>query len=1752
MTKVESSNDATSESQTLEASASDGGSRDSTPAPAETAVSVQLRRAHVEADGRLAVSFDVLANLVQVADGMPTWDFVSKQQNATLGIDYRPKWALADEPTAFLQTQDDAPDAQPVLVAFADPLTLGPTPLSPLELYTFSLLGAAHRCQGSVRLSVMDAQQNVLNTYSLSFDDQMPGGTDPARYKDLWREFITPPNAAWLGIVVEKQPGSATAKYPDSFLFFADPCLVRGPLGRDRGAVARLDGEALSRLRDGDNAPGRWRTLRTEVGDLAGLAVNRSAEPLDISVGHFSLWENELSVCGHIHGDKPMPKIAYFIDGIRGGQLTADVSHDRFFARGEIAPKHLDGRRHMVDLRIGTDHTVVVGRSFLLAIPENGGAWAQRVTDATEALARSRAEADLLRETLKAVRLAENATHKLRERLSRLAPMLREVNADLELIGSRTTSEADQKPRASRAPTPPSPDEARLTRSSLFDGEWYARTYMSPADEMSPARHYLQVGFEAGSAPHPLFHARWYRSRFMKKSDTKSPFLHFLETGLKRKYQPHPLFDVDWFIERYQRQDLADAMRFFQRNSFELQLDPHPLFLTGWYLATYPAARDAAGNPLLHYMEQGAAQDYWPNPLFDPKYYKKTYGREVETALNALVHFVELGSDKGLNPNGYFSTSWYRTVNADVQNWIPLAHYLHVGGPAGRDPSATFDTASYRIKQPDLDTTRETALAHFLRHNRGRPPVEAAARREVPAATVTSRDSTSQTLVNWVIGPKDNLGWAYGNNATRLSAEMPEWRHAISGDEPADLVLYFDALVADRYPTEGRRSVLRVGGARPLDKLYGSDREALRKGLARFEAIITLSPSLQRRVSAAHPNVVFIPNGIDLTHWQPAQLRRAEGRPFTVGFAASATSTAERDVKGLDIAIEAARLAGLPLLRTHKGKDQIRHDRMIEDFYSKIDVLLHPVAPGREGSSNVIMEAIALGIPVITTLNSGFHGETFIDGEDSLICSRNPEEIAALLTALSTDPERVAAIGEAARRFALRNHDIKQVAAQYKRVLREALVYGEPQQRNVSFLPFWKPTNNFASSRLRGDFPSELLGAMPSPVGIVPDDAAGSDVAIVIQMADDPLYTQLAETPEKFVVYDVCDRYFENDKQFKTPSGTVNSLSRFGEMMQRANVVIAPSAELKAELAARFPDKPVYYVPEMIDYSRSLQEGVPATERRVVWFGSPQRGNFDSARWILDAMVTDLSYELTIISRKSYFQNLPEYAPHVVNWSADSFIETLRAASICVVSHADEEKTKSPNRFVTAVAHGVPTIVANSQPCAALLRAAGCGWAVVSTPEELAAAVTRLEQPGERLAYLQRVQAVIEQEHGNRAVRAAYLRLLTDRVYDPARKGRRVAFVTHNLNFGEGAPKSLFEVVCGLRDQAGIVPVVYCAATGDLAQAYAEKGITLSTFSSEPRPPMRVLNNNFDAVRRHFKAFLTEHGVEHVVANTIKSATFATFAEEMGIPATIIIRESFAKEKRFDYYLPEPHRTAEAGLLSARTLVFVSGNTEALWSDQPMTADVRLIKNGVNPKPFAGALALSKAEARAQTGLAETDIVAVCVGTINERKGQLELVEWYRNLPEPIRNRLTIVFVGATENRGLEQFRAVYDRLKPELQARLIVVPTTPDIGMYYRAADLFLMNSSQESYPRSTMEALLFGLPIVSTPVFGVLEQVVDGENGFIYPYGDSEAWQTVTSALISDEDLRTRMSAAAATSFWKLTTYAEMIHDYRCIVSR
>ena len=1010
--------------------------------------------------------------------------------------------------------------------------------------------------------------------------------------------------------------------------------------------------------------------------------------------------------------------------------------------------------------------------------------------------------------------------------------------------------------------------------------------------------------------------------------------------------------------------------------------------------------------------------------------------------------------------------------------------------------------------------------------------------------------------INWVIGPPDNIGWAYGNNAKRLAGRLGDYKHVISAQTPSDVAIYFDALVAERYTVEARKSILRIGGPRPLDRLYGDDLEAMRRAFSKFDAIIALSAELYFRALRAHENVYLVPNALDLKEWHPTRRKRDDHAPFTVGFAASLKSSAEAEVKGRAIAEGAVERVGARMLLTSKGGGaQIPHDRMIKDFYSKIDVLIHPVAPGREGTSNVVMEALALGVPVLTTQHCGFHGEFLVDGQSALVRERDESSFAEALTLLQRDERLRRRLVAEGRAFAERHHNLKTASRAYSRVISDVFAPASAapvEPKRVCFAPFWEPAENFGSSRLRAKYPAEFLSQNDRfEIAMGYDSVA--DIAIVVQMCTHDVMSKLHANQDQFVVYDVCDRYYENPRLFAHVSPPIDSLSRFHELCERADLILVPSRELKAQIAARFPDKAVKFLPEPVDYGATPLAPKVSEKKVVLWYGNPDRGNFDSAKAMIEHLRDRHGYEPLIVSRTSFFKKYPELLPFCRDWSMDAMEEAFSVASLCVVAYDESEQTKSPNRFVAAMMHGVPTLVKGSPACSEILVETGQTFASVDTLERLDHALSNLQSEEFRELYVQRVQRHLNQTVGEKAISEAYSELFRNHTFKRSifsAGPRRVAFVSHNLSIGEGAPWSLFELVDGLRDR-GIEPHVFAPASGPLLNQYLQASIPVEVFEPVARHSVKVLNSRYSAVAEKFTEFLKHSRIEAVVCNTVKAAPFAEMARRAGIPSAVIVRESYTAPERFSYLDGEAKLAGMTGLSNAEHIVFVANSSREFWTDQPFSGAVHIIPNGISQARFAKEMETPKLDARKQLGLPQDAVIALCVGTINTRKGQRELVEWYATLAPDVRNRTHLVFLGAVQNVHLRDFQRVIDSLPEDIQDKITVIEATPQVSLYYRAADICLLNSTSEAYPRCIVEALCFELPVLSTRVFGVNEQVTHGQAGFLYDFGDMEAWKQYFSRLVQNDDERLAMGQAAGRSFWKLTGYAEMLLAYKSIIA-
>lgn len=129
-------------------------------------------------------------------------------------------------------------------------------------------------------------------------------------------------------------------------------------------------------------------------------------------------------------------------------------------------------------------------------------------------------------------------------------------------------------------------------------------------------------------------------------------------------------------------------------------------------------------------------------------------------------------------------------------------------------------------------------------------------------------------------------------------------------------------------------------------------------------------------------------------------------------------------------------------------------------------------------------------------------------------------------------------------------------------------------------------------------------------------------------------------------------------------------------------------------------------------------------------------------------------------------------------------------------------------------------------------------------------------------------------------------------------------------------------------------------------------------------------------------------------------------------------------------------------------------------------------------------------------------------------EGVVDLVE---ALTPVLERRPEVEYVVAGDGRYHDRLQHYLDeRLDGDLRERVRAPGFVDDVADLYAVADVFVYASYIDGYPNVILEAQAAGLPIVTNPVYGVAEQVEDGETGvFVDTKDDERLADTVTSLL-------------------------------------
>jgi glycosyltransferase involved in cell wall biosynthesis len=90
------------------------------------------------------------------------------------------------------------------------------------------------------------------------------------------------------------------------------------------------------------------------------------------------------------------------------------------------------------------------------------------------------------------------------------------------------------------------------------------------------------------------------------------------------------------------------------------------------------------------------------------------------------------------------------------------------------------------------------------------------------------------------------------------------------------------------------------------------------------------------------------------------------------------------------------------------------------------------------------------------------------------------------------------------------------------------------------------------------------------------------------------------------------------------------------------------------------------------------------------------------------------------------------------------------------------------------------------------------------------------------------------------------------------------------------------------------------------------------------------------------------------------------------------------------------------------------------------------------------------------------------------------------------------------------------------------LTPNSPRMIALFREADLYVLPTRADSHAIATLEAMAMGLPVISSPVGGVVDVIEDGTTGYLVPRDDRLTLADRIRRLMSDRALRLRMGIA------------------------
>lgn len=161
----------------------------------------------------------------------------------------------------------------------------------------------------------------------------------------------------------------------------------------------------------------------------------------------------------------------------------------------------------------------------------------------------------------------------------------------------------------------------------------------------------------------------------------------------------------------------------------------------------------------------------------------------------------------------------------------------------------------------------------------------------------------------------------------------------------------------------------------------------------------------------------------------------------------------------------------------------------------------------------------------------------------------------------------------------------------------------------------------------------------------------------------------------------------------------------------------------------------------------------------------------------------------------------------------------------------------------------------------------------------------------------------------------------------------------------------------------------------------------------------------------------------------------------------------------------------------------------------------------------------SRTETRKQLDVAPEDLLLITIGRLVPWKGITQLIELLPRLASSV--KLLVIGEGPEKNSltELTQNLKVTHRVK-------FLGKVERQLGFaYMKTSDIFVLNTGYEGFSHVLLEAMMVGIPVITTSVCGNPELVTTEKNGILVQHGNIAELQEQIERVLYDSELSKRL---------------------------